>query len=248
MGLWDAATGREVARALADPEGASVAAFSPDGQKLIVGTTTGMVHVLSVPGLEPVRGPIEVGVGTAGTLSVSPNGRDVVIHGDGSRLVDYSTGKPGAVIGTTEDPPAAGEFSPDGQRLFLSWLDGRIGLLDVTTTSWLVAPNATQPHGGLYSAWSADGALVASSSPGDKVAVWDGRTGAFIGAVGAPEGAVAFTEDGKVLVAGLDGTVRTWDPRPEAWVAAACQMAGRDLTEAEWRSYLPDRDYDPVCS
>ncbi|WP_169312929.1 BTAD domain-containing putative transcriptional regulator [Intrasporangium calvum] len=260
LGLWEAATGREVARTSLSPEEAVVATFSPDGNTLLVGTRVppvskeaptqerGRLHVLSVPGLQPVRDPIEAGVGLFDMLTVSPNGRDVVAHGEWAQTIDYSTGQLGAAIGAKDDPPSAGEFSPDGQRLFLSWLDGRIALLDVTTDSWLAAPSATQPYGGRYLAWSVDGSLIASSKEGGKVAVWDGRTGAFVGAVAAPEGAVAFTEDGEVLVASLDGTVRTWDPRPSAWVAAACRMAGRDLTEDEWRSYLPDRDYAPVCS
>lgn len=259
VALWDAASGREVARTSMAPEEAVVSVFSPDGQKLLVGTratrrspeggtqVTGKLHVLSVPGLEPVREPIEAGVGVFDMLTVSPNGRDLVAYGDWARSIDYSTGAVGAAIGEREDSPIAGEFSPDGQRLFLTWRDGRVGLLDVTTGSWLATPTATQPYGGMNLAWSADGAFIASSGAG-KVAVWDGRTGAFVGASAAPDGSVGFTEDGKVVVAALDGTVRTWDPRPSAWVDAACRMAGRDLTEAEWRSYLPDRDYAPVCS
>ena len=253
VGLWDAASGREVARTSLAPEEASIAAFSPDGRKLLVGTTAGLVHVLSVSGLQPVREPIDVGVGMLGILTVSPNGRDVVVHGDWARTIDYSTGELGATIGTKEEPAVVGEFSRDGQRLVVVTTDGRIGLLDVTTNAWLAAPNATRPVGvdplnsAIHLAWSADGALIASSG-GGKVTAWDGRTGALVGAAAAPDGSVAFTEDGKVLVAALDGTVRTWDPRASAWVAAACRMAGRDLTEAEWRSYLPDRDYAPVCS
>jgi len=27
----------------------------------------------------------------------------------------------------------------------------------------------------------------------------------------------------------------------------ACQMAGRDLTEAEWEDFLPAQPYRPVC-
>jgi WD40 repeat protein len=207
----------------------------------------GKLHVLSVPRLEPVREPIDVGVGVFDMLTVSPNGHSLVAHGDWARSVDYSTGTLGDSVGAKEDSPVAGEFSPDGQRLFLSWLDGRGGLMDMTADSWLVAPSAIQPYAGMYLTWSADGAFVASSGRG-KVAVWDGRAGTFVGAAAAPDGAVWFSEDGKVVVAALDGTVRTWDPRPSAWVAAACRMAGRDLTEAEWRSFLPDRDYVPVCS
>jgi WD40 repeat protein len=246
VGLWDATTGREVARTSLAPEAAMIAAFSPDGRSLLVGTNTGMVHVLAVPSLERVREPIQVGVGAVGGLAVSPKGHDAVAQGERSRMFDYGTGELGAAIGTTDDALSVGEFSPDGGRIF-TFADGRVRLLDVETMTWVSGPVTPEVYEGGGMAWSRDGAFIATSGQG-RVAVWDGHTGAIIGAVGAPSGDVGFTDDGTVVVAGADGTVRTWDPRPSAWVAAACQMAGRDLTEAEWRDYLPDREYSPVCS
>ena len=39
-----------------------------------------------------------------------------------------------------------------------------------------------------------------------------------------------------------DGAVYTWDTLPESWVAAACAIAGRNLTEEEWRdAFGPQR-------
>ena len=90
--------------------------------------------------------------------------------------------------------------------------------------------------------FSRDGSQVATFASG-RVGRWDGRTGAFLGAVGVgDEGAVGFTDDGRTLrVADSSGRVRTWDLDPAAWTAAACRMAGRPLTEEEWRSHLPTR-------
>ena len=49
----------------------------------------------------------------------------------------------------------------------------------------------------------------------------------------------------------IDGTtlpaVGTWDLDPSQWMGTACRMAGRALTEQEWREYLPDRDYIAAC-
>jgi hypothetical protein len=50
-----------------------------------------------------------------------------------------------------------------------------------------------------------------------------------------------------LVIAGADGSVRTWDLRVETWLAKACQMAGRGLTQEEWRTYLPDRAYRDPC-
>ena len=51
----------------------------------------------------------------------------------------------------------------------------------------------------------------------------------------------------EVLIASLDGEVSVWDPRPETAVKAACRIAGRDLTEWEWDTYLPQRERQKIC-
>jgi hypothetical protein len=43
-------------------------------------------------------------------------------------------------------------------------------------------------------------------------------------------------------------TVTVWDMRPSSWVRHACESAGRALTRAEWKRYLPGTDADPVCT
>ncbi len=35
---------------------------------------------------------------------------------------------------------------------------------------------------------------------------------------------------------------------PADWVAAACTVVGRDLTEDEWARYLTGRPWEPTCS
>jgi WD40 repeat protein len=86
-----------------------------------------------------------------------------------------------------------------------------------------------------------------ATSDGKKAGVWNGRTGEFIGAVAAPDGAVGFLNPSTLVLAGADGSVRTWDLRAETWTAKACQMAGRGLTKGEWNIFLPDRAYRDPC-
>jgi hypothetical protein len=38
-----------------------------------------------------------------------------------------------------------------------------------------------------------------------------------------------------------------WDVSPALWSRRACDVAGRELTPAEWRDVLPDRPYRAVC-
>ena len=44
-----------------------------------------------------------------------------------------------------------------------------------------------------------------------------------------------------------DGPGHVYPLDPARWLARACTVAGRDLTQAEWDRYLPDRPYRPVC-
>ena len=59
----------------------------------------------------------------------------------------------------------------------------------------------------------------------------------------------SIAPDGQTLVTPVvDGSVVEWDLRPTTWLRAACGLAGRDLTEAEWRQYLGDEPYRGTCS
>ena len=79
--------------------------------------------------------------------------------------------------------------------------------------------------------------------------LWDVPTETLLGSVGVKGESVAGFAPGtsQVLIASPDGEVSIWDPRPETAVKAACQIAGRDLTAQEWRTYLPNRERQMVC-
>ena len=58
----------------------------------------------------------------------------------------------------------------------------------------------------------------------------------------------AFTPDSSTLVAtNASGRAYLWDIRPASLARHACDVAGRRLTRAEWKEFLPRRDYDPAC-
>ncbi|MGA8980034.1 MAG: WD40 repeat domain-containing protein, partial [Pedococcus sp.] len=254
---WDGTTGRAIAqRRLAPPpstEGAAIAFFSLDGKFLLVGTTEGRLHVLDALTLAPARTPIQVYEKAEG----EPDTQDVenfVPSGDlrtvwiDDAIVDY-------VAGTVRPMPDLGSPvvylfpSPDGKRVIVGAGPAGTGLLDATSLRWISRPSAAQAGlVGYYAAWSKDGSRVASSNEG-RVSYWDGRTGAHLGtATVGSDGDLSFSTDGtQLLVAGTDGSVRSWDLDPASWVTAACRLAGRPLTEQEWRNYLPKRPFRQVC-
>ena len=58
----------------------------------------------------------------------------------------------------------------------------------------------------------------------------------------------AFSPDGaRLATPGADGAAALWTLSPDDWLRAVCDVAGRDLTEAEWREHLPGRHPFALC-
>ncbi len=54
---------------------------------------------------------------------------------------------------------------------------------------------------------------------------------------------------GRMVITGTggDSTTNVWDLDVHHWEQAACRIAGRNLTRAEWHQYLPDQPYRRTC-
>jgi WD40 repeat protein len=100
--------------------------------------------------------------------------------------------------------------------------------------------------------YAPDGSIVVSAGNDGQVKVWDGRTGEPLATVtpGSPNvwATVELLPDAHtIVVATPDGAVYTWDTRVEHWIEFACRVAGRNLTDAEWRDTFGDRPYRETC-
>ena len=65
-----------------------------------------------------------------------------------------------------------------------------------------------------------------------------------------PQGVIPisqFAGDGDLVIVNL-ADAAIWPTDPQGWERFACRVAGRDLTPAEWKDVLPDRQYQRVCS
>jgi hypothetical protein len=96
---------------------------------------------------------------------------------------------------------------------------------------------------------SADGGTLIAFSPEDTVTIYDLTAGIPIGSPLAVESDLsALRSDGEELAVDARGGVVVWDLRPTTHQAAACRIAGRDLTREEWAAHLGELgEYRSTC-
>jgi WD40 repeat protein len=96
-----------------------------------------------------------------------------------------------------------------------------------------------------------DGQTLATTG-GTETILWSVPQRVAMVTIHGSSGPPSFSPDGHLLATwstnSSDASVITlWDTDPSSWQRELCAMAGRDLTETEWHSYLPDRPYQPSC-
>jgi hypothetical protein len=69
-----------------------------------------------------------------------------------------------------------------------------------------------------------------------------------VGDLDVPAPGLAFRSDGLELAVDTERGIVVWDLDPTHWVDAACDVAGRNLTQAEWDQYIGDlAPYRATC-
>jgi len=150
-------------------------------------------------------------------------------------------GRDGAQIGERLVGPWITAVSLDG--VLVGATGGRIAEYDLGTM---------RPVGNLPGAkgevnalqFSDDGRVLLASSNDQSVSIYDVATRRRIGdpiSTFSPFITAGFLRpDGRAVAVNQQAGVAIWDLDPEHLVAAACRLAGRNLTEVEWQSYLAD--------
>jgi WD40 repeat protein len=228
---------------------------SADGRLVATGSSDGEVRFWSMPDGRPHGVPLRFPYGNADAqlspdgrlLSTVPLTRDVV-----QDRVEIWNVRQRRRVATLR--PAAGaasaRFSPDGRRLAVSDTRGRVTLY--STATWKPATGTLTGGKASWLTFSPDSQTFAAGNADGTVRLWDVRSGQALAAPlpGLPNSAAVpmFTPGGTHLIAAqANGRAFRWDIRPASLIRHACSVAGRRLTRAEWKAFLPGRDYDPAC-
>jgi WD40 repeat protein len=186
----------------------------------------------------------------AGGLAFTGDGRGLVASDccDGGAAFAGWDARSGALRwrrAVTENSSAFA-LSPRHATLAIGTEDGRILWWDARTGRSLGTPTKADEAAQLT--FSPDGRLLAlsTSSVGLLDVATRKRVGSGFPAVKGWVPGVAFEPDGRLLIFQVAATIEWPTDRPTLQ-RAACRIAGRDLTPAEWRDLLPHRPYRHVC-
>ncbi len=255
--FWDLATRRPLGPAIAaDTNVVNSVAFSPDGRTLATGSLDGAIRLWDVATRRPLGPPLLGHAGEVWSVAFSPDGRLLASSGrdHAVRLWNVATGRlQGALLVGHTDAVWSVAFSPDGRTLATASWDNTVRLWDVAGGRALGPPLTGHTGSVDVVRFSPDGRTLASGSQDGTVILWDvathGRIGPPLDAHAGAVWSVAFSPDGATLAAvGADGVVRLWDLSVASWRRRACAIAGRDLTPAEWSTFVgADIPYRRTC-
>jgi WD40 repeat protein len=200
--LWDVATGRQTAILRGLRGWVELAAFSPDGRRIV--TAPGKKSAAFSPDGQRVVTVSEEETRFGGTTS-----KETL-----ARLWDTGSGKETAVLRGHTDRVESVAFCPDGKRVVTASRDRTARVWDADTGREMVKL-AGHKLNVESAAFSPDGKRVVTASSDHTARVWDADTGQETAVLAGHSEylfSAVFSPDGKrVLTASYDKTARIWD-------------------------------------
>jgi WD40 repeat protein len=235
-------------------------ALSRDGQQLATVTGDGTTLVVwDINKDSPVRSfsaphgvsSLAFGPG-ARTLAVGEGGGPITIwnlstgHKVGQMMVDTLGGQV-VTVAMSEDGHVIASLQPAGQPQTSSGCFGcEVDLWDADhgTQIGKLSGHTAEPDS---VAVDPDGQMLASTA-GAETIIWSLPQRAPIATLTGTTGPAIFSPDGRQLATGnAEGGVLVWDTDPQSWLHTLCAIAGRELTPAEWNTYIPGRSQESIC-
>lgn len=258
--VWDPESGRLLRQAkVPGIAHAEAATFTPDGSWLVVGDRDGTIQAVDADTLAPVGEQISIHLHLTDVVPAADGTSVVVLVGATGKdrwqyyvEVDPATGHVdgGGLYGDGQANFAA--VSPDGNRLAVTQ-EELAGLVDLQEGRWIADLTHAHDRTAARLDFNGDGTRLVTSGFDGRVVLWDGMTGERLAAV-QPLGpdfevGAAFLPDGHTVhIAASNGQMFRWDTEPAAWLTYACQVAGRNLSDGEWRSVFGSDPYRETCS
>jgi WD40 repeat protein len=191
----------------------------------------------------------------SGNVVFSPDGRLVATAVDNDvLLLDATTLK--VVRRFTSDPEGIAwlAFSPKGTYLATAGWSGDVHLWRVATWKQ-IGTGVRVVSGNLHNIeFDPTEQRVLITASGGLSGLWTVPNLRRIGGAELPHGPIlsyswslsTFAGSSAVLVY-ANGEAYSWPAEVGGWVRRACEVAGRNLTQEEWRFYLQDRPYQKTC-
>ena len=244
--LWNTVTGRHLrtlkSHSSQDPH--VVVAYSPDGQQLASGTsesggTIKLWDMASGRQLRTLESPWQWHGGRA--LTYRPDGQQLAsAHGDRVMLWDAATGHHLRTLVGHWRPLESLTYSPNGKQLASGGHDYSVRVWDAITGRHLLT---LRSHNSQVShvAYSPDGRYLATSGT-YSVKIWETKSGRHLRTLLVSQNDsvrfVAFTRDGRRLIAQSEGYLQVWGSGRKPAVSLVAFRGGG------WASFTPDGHYD----
>ncbi|KZP21256.1 hypothetical protein FIBSPDRAFT_1044218 [Athelia psychrophila] len=194
-------------------------AFSPDGTKIVSGSSDKTVRVWDAITGQAALPPLEGHEEEVYSAAFSPDGTKIVSGSSDKtvRVWDAVTGQAALLpLEGHEDWVVSAAFSPDGTKIVSGSGDKTVRVWDAVTGQAALPPLEGHEDQVNSVAFSPDGTKIVSGSGDHTVRVWDAVTGQA--ALPPLEGhedwvrSAAFSPDGtKIVSRSIVGTVRLWD-------------------------------------
>jgi WD40 repeat protein len=149
-------------------------------------------------------------------------------------------------------------FSPDGKTLVSGSRDNTIKFWDIASGRAKQQANLNRHTGYAVTsvAFNPNGRMVALGDGGGNVILWDVASSRSLGppfkVFDTDIRHIAFRPDGKTLEAlssegGITSLDTSLDIDPDSWVARACRIANRNLSQNEWSRFIGRGSYWRTC-